>query len=113
MELTFFMISLAILLYLILPTGLLSIVEYLLAKMESPWPGRILPILSALNSICVFVFLLLNLVYVVSVPAIPLAALAALVLLNIPTAVFLAVYRCTRKKYVEKKGMDKMNIQDL
>ena len=32
---------------------------------------------------------------------------------NLPTLVFCAVYRSTRRKYVEQRGVDRMNIQDL
>ena len=41
------------------------------------------------------------------------ACLAVLVLLNIPTAIFLAVYRTTRRHFAEKRNMDHRDIQDL
>lgn len=101
-----------LLLYLALPTALFCVVEYFLAKTESPWPGRALPILSAFISVCVTLVVVLNLVN--TAPWVALAGAAAgLVILNIPTALYLLVYRNTRRKFIEKKAMDKMNIQDL
>ena len=35
-------------LYVAIPTALLCVVEYFLAKVESPWPGRALPILAVI-----------------------------------------------------------------
>lgn len=105
-------LTLGLFLYLIVPTCVLGLVEYFLARLESPWPGRILPILSAACSLCVSLLLLFNLTAGRPFPVV-LLPLASLVLLNIPTAVFLIVYRCTRKKCVVKKDLDKMNIQDL
>ena len=40
-------------------------------------------------------------------------AALGLVVLNIPTVLYLVIYRNTRKKFIEKKNMDRMNIQDL
>ena len=98
--------------YLIAPTCVLGLVEYFLARLESPWPGRILPILSAAGSVCTSLLLLLNLVGGAPFPTL-LIPLVSLVILNIPTAVFLVVCHYTRRKYVQKKNLDKMNIQDL
>lgn len=105
-------LTMGIFFYLILPTGVLALAEYFLARLESPWPGRILPILSAAGSVCTALLVLLNLSARQPFPAL-LIPLALLVILNIPTAVFLVVCRITRRKYVQKRNLDKMNIQDL
>ena len=100
---------------LALPTCVLALVEYFLAKLESPWPGRILPILSVFYSVCLALIIALNVVPAseMGIPAALLVALVFLLVFNLPTAVFLIVYRNTRKKYVDRKNMDRMNIQDL
>ena len=36
-----------------------------------------------------------------------------LLLLNIPTAIFILIYRTTRKRRRQDRDIDKMNIQDL
>ena len=56
---------------------------------------------------------LLNLAAPASSGVVLLATLAVLVLLNIPTAVFLVVYRTTRRHFVEKRNMNHRDIQDL
>lgn len=101
-----------LILYVAIPTALLCVVEYFLAKVESPWPGRALPILSVIFSVCVTLILIFNLTNVSLWAALAGAALG-LVVLNIPTVLFLVIYRNTRKKFIEKKNMDRMNIQDL
>lgn len=100
-------------LFILIPTGLLSILEYFLAKMESPWPGRVLPILSVVNSLCILALLLFNLISVAAAPRVLLMGLLLLAALNIPTVVFLLVYFYTRKKYIQQKGIHRMNVQDL
>ena len=98
---------------LVVPTAALAVVEYFLARVESPWPGRILPILSGLYSLLMALMVLLNLAAPASLGTVILAALAVLVLLNIPTAVFLVVYRTTRRRFAERRSMDRRDLQDL
>ncbi len=69
-------------------------------------------ILSFLSSLCVSAVLLFNTADLTALPVI-LVPLLALAVLNLPTLVFCAVYRSTRRKYVEQRGVDRMNIQDL
>lgn len=107
-----FMLVPILFLYLALPTALLSVLEYFLAKLESPWPGRVLPILSVVNSLCWALVVLLNLVGPSS-PVLFLIPLAVLVIFNIPTLIFLLVYRNTRRKFTERRAMDRKDIQDL
>ena len=107
-----FMLVPVLFLYLTLPTALLSVLEYFLAKLESPWPGRVLPILSVVNSLCWALVVLLNLVGPSS-PVLFLIPLAVLVIFNIPTLIFLLVYRNTRRKFTERRAMARKDIQDL
>lgn len=107
-----FMLVSILFLYLALPTALLSVLEYFLAKLESPWPGRVLPILSVVNSLCWALVVLLNLVGPSS-PVLFLIPLAVLVIFNIPTLIFLLVYRNTRRKFTERRAMARKDIQDL
>ena len=107
-----FMLIPILCLYLAVPTALLAILEYFLAKLESPWPGRALPILSVVNSLCWALVVLLNLVGPAS-PVLFLIPLAVLVIFNIPTLIFLLVYRNTRRRFTERRAMDRKDIQDL
>ena len=104
---------LVVLLYLVIPTGLLSILQYFLARVESPWPGRVLPILSAVSSVCMALFYLFSIASGAGAARALLLVLGSLLMMNIPTVVYCIIYRCTRKNYQAKKDMDKMNIQDL
>ena len=99
------LLPLALFIYLLIPTAVLGVAEYFLSKTASPWPGRVLPILSALFSVCIAALLLFQLAADSPFPAV-LLPLAALVILNL-------IHRCTRRAVLEKKGIEKMNIQDL
>ena len=107
-----FMLIPILCLYLAVPTALLAILEYFLAKLESPWPGRALPILSAVHALCWTLVLLLNMAEMLP-PSLYFLPLAALVILNIPTLIFLLVYKNTRRKFTERRAMDRKDIQDL
>lgn len=112
MQITAALLIPALLIYLGIPTALFGILEYFLSRTESPWPGRVLPILSALCSVGGGLLLLFNLASQ-NLPAAFLSLAGSLLILNIPTLVFLLIYRTTRKRFIEKKDLDKMNIQDL
>lgn len=99
-------------LYLVVPTALLSVLEYFLARMENPWPGRVLPILSVVHSLCWALVVLFNLAGPAS-PVLFLLPLAMLVIYNIPTLIFLLVYKYTRRNFTERRAMDRKDIQDL
>ena len=107
-----FMLIPILCLYLAVPTALLAVLEYFLARLESPWPGRALPILSVVNSLCWALVVLFNLVGPAS-PVLFLIPLAVLVVFNLPTLIFLLVYRNTRRKFTERRAMDRKDIQDL
>ena len=107
-----FMLVPVLFLYLAVPTALLAILEYFLARLESPWPGRALPILSAVHALCWTLVLLLNMAEMFH-PSLYFLPLAVLVIFNIPTLIFLLVYRNTRRKFTERRAMDRKDIQDL
>lgn len=113
MLINYLMIIPALLFALLIPCGLLCVLEYVLARLESPWPGRVLPILSALSSVSMSLMIAVNIAAVAGWQRPLLMSFAVLLVMNIPTVLFLVVYRVTRKRYIEKKSMDKMNIQDL
>ncbi len=112
MQITAALLIPALLIYLGIPTALFGILEYFLSRTESPWPGRVLPILSALCSVGGGLLLLFNLASQ-NLPDAFLSLAGSLLILNIPTLVFLLIYRTARKRFIEKKDLDKMNIQDL
>ena len=66
-------------LYLAVPTALLAVLEYFLSKLESPWPGRVLPILSVVPSLGWALVLLLNMAELLhpSLYFLPLAVLGS------------------------------------
>ena len=99
-------------LYFALPTALLSVLEYFLSRLESPWPGRALPILSAVHSLCWALVVLFNLIGPAS-PALFLMPLVMLAVFNVPTLIFLLVYKNTRRKFTERRAMDRKDLQDL
>ena len=108
--------------YYAVPTALLSILQYFLSRLESPWPGRVLPILSAVNSLCwtlgILTMFLFNLVApgpddVGTLFLLILPALISLIIFNIPTLIFLLVYKNTRRRFTERRAMDRKDIQDL
>ncbi len=106
-------VVLGIVLRLLIPCALLCILQYVLAKLESPWPGRVLPILSGATSLPVFLLFVFNIAAVEGSQWALLTAFGYLLVMNIPTVLFILVYRVTRRRQIEKKNMDKMNIQDL
>lgn len=113
MKITSVFIPVAFLVYLILPTALLGLLEYFLARAESPWPGRVLPILSGVYSLFMAAMVLLNLAAGVTPLYAFLLPAGLLLLLNIPTAVFVLIYRTARKKRNQNRDIDKMSIHDL
>ncbi|WP_297720359.1 hypothetical protein [Intestinimonas sp.] len=112
MSIASFMFFPILFLYLAVPTALLSILQYFLSRLESPWPGRVLPILSVVSSLCWTLVVLFNIVGPAS-PVLFLIPLAMLVVFNIPTLIFLLVYKNTRKKFTERRAMDRKDLQDL
>ena len=90
--------------------GMLAL-QAALARMESRWPGLVLPLITFLRSV-------LTPIGMVSSAGGPTADFVLQVLLmwllsNIPTAVLLAIYFACRTRQRRKKQLEKMNIQDL
>lgn len=98
--------------YYAVPTALLAILEYFLAKLESPWPGRVLPILSVIHALGWTLILLLNMSTMLH-PSLYFLPLAVLVIFNMPTLIFLLVYKTTRRRFTERRTMDRKDIEDL
>lgn len=97
---------------MIVPCALLCILQYFLSKQQNPWLGRILPILSGGVSVVMFLLLIVN-VQQSAGSRIWLFLLVLLLLMNLPTAAFMVVYHVTRKKFKDKRDLERMNIQDL
>ncbi len=103
-------IILITLLFALVPVVGLIVLQVYLCKMENDWPGLILPILS--GSVSLLVILLFSLSVIRGGSAI-IVFIVAFVLINIPTIVFILIYKSVHKKYVPTKEIDKMTIQDL
>lgn len=103
----------AIFVNVVIPAALLGILQYFLCRMESPWPGRVLPILSGVIGAGTFLLLLFNLVNFVRIDMMWWMLALAAVILSLPAAVYTVIYRCTRRDRIARRDMDKMNIQDL
>ncbi len=85
------------------------LLQILLSRRESKWPGLVLPLLTFLTS-------LLNVLAITDTGSVSqnvLLVLATLLIGNIPTLVLLAIYWAVREKRRVKAQMDKMNIDDL
>lgn len=97
----------------LIPVALLGILQYFLCRMESPWPGRVLPILSGVIGVGVFLLLLFNMVSFVRMDMVWWMLLLTAVVLSLPTVLYVVIYRCTRRSRIVRRDMDKMSIQDL
>ena len=87
------------------------LLQILLSKRESKWPGLVLPIIA-------FSFgLLYPLNMVVPSDGVNIGFIFQMVLIwllgNIPTCILLAIYFGCRDNYRRNKQLEKMNIQDL
>lgn len=92
------------------------VLEYVLSGAESPWPGRVLPILSGVLAAAYALLMVLNLTAEegasLLLPAV-LLLLACLAVGNIPTALYMVIYLVRRRKYGRAAQMRNMNIHDL
>lgn len=86
--------------------------QVFLSKMESRWPGLVLPIISVVVS---SLLVLTNFLNVDNMSGLELFGMLAITLLlaNIPTIIFLAIYFALKANQKKKKAVEKMNIQDL
>lgn len=104
-----------------IPVALLCILQYFLSKMESPWPGRALPILSGVYALGLGGFMLFNLVSMLAQDhAVTMdggsavcGVLVWIVIMCLPAVFFSIIYRRTHRNLITKKNMEKMSIQDL
>lgn len=90
--------------------GMLAL-QAALARMESRWPGLVLPLITFLRSVLTPIGMVgpaggLTVGFVLQV-------LLMWLLSNIPTAVLLAIYFACRTGQRRKKQLEKMSIQDL
>lgn len=96
---------------LLLYAAVAALLEYFLAKLESPWPGRALMLLTLAVSL---IFTVITLFYIQAPLGRLLFTLPSMLLaLNLPTFAAYLVYWRARRRREEKKDVDKMNIQDL
>ena len=99
--------------YLIVPTVLLSFLQWYLCGKNLRW-GKILPILSAAASVLFTMVLLLAGIYAVGggwgliLWGVPIS----LVLFNVPTLVFILVRRARKRRNAET-DLNRMKIDDL
>ena len=107
------MIFIYIVIGLVVITGLVFL-QIFLSKARSKWPGLILPGCSMILSIVVVLEFLYN---SIDASSIFLNIITISILFNIPTLVYLAIYkvvRSNRKKIAGKnQEINKMSIQDL
>ncbi len=85
------------------------IAEVLLSRIKSPVPGLILPILSLFMPVLLLVRSFINYQVFPSIYGV----LVTVFFCSCPTLVLLLIYYLVRRRYTQKKQMDKMNIQDL
>ena len=87
------------------------LLQIFLSRRESSWPGLVLP------GINVLIAVLFNLNMAVfpsqSTFQVITQFIFVFILLNIPTAILLAIYFASRENFKKNKEMSKMNIQDL
>lgn len=105
------MLNFANLLILLAVLAGLILLEFVLARQESWWPGLVLPAIS-------FCFALLSVFSIAYFEGMTVWDLAAAIgstflLSNVPTLLFLAIYFACRGKNKRKRELDKMNAQDL
>lgn len=99
--------------YCIVPTVLLSFLQWFLCGKNLRW-GKVLPIVSASVSVVAFLFFLLFTINMIGgswLIAI-LTPIIALILFNIPTLVYLLVYRAQKRRQAEN-DLTRMKIDDL
>lgn len=99
--------------YCIVPTVLLSFLQWFLCGKNLRW-GKILPIVSASFSVLAFLFFILFTLNMIGggwLMAILLPILA-MILFNIPTLVYLLIYRAQKRRHAEN-DLNRMKIDDL
>lgn len=87
------------------------LLQIFLSKSAEKWPGMVLPIISFTVSLMVTMMIPVNVAENRSSSLFYL--LYMFVLFNIPTLIFVAIYRTVRKNKNSMREIQKMNIQDL
>jgi len=87
------------------------LLQIFLSKSAEKWPGMVLPIISFTVSLMVTMMIPVNVAENRSSSLFYL--LYMFVLFNIPTLIFVAIYRTVRKNKESMREIQKMNIQDL
>ena len=98
-------------LYLILIVVGPILLQLFLSKSADKWPGLVLPIIAFTVSLMVTMMIPVNLTEDRSSSIFYMLYL--FVLFNIPTLIFMAIYRTVRKNKDSMREIQKMNIQDL
>lgn len=109
----FFVVFIVWAAYCIVPTVLLSFLQWFLCGKNLRW-GKVLPIVSASVSGLAFLFFLLFTINMIGggwIMAI-LMPVIALILFNIPTLVYLLIYRAQKRRQAES-DLNRMKIDDL
>lgn len=127
-----------VLLFILLALTGVILLQIYLSKMESKWPGLVLPIISLCASVIV-IFGIIGYTAITTTPQVmdengvviqestpettapPVQSTGSLIftvgyvflLCNIPTAILLAIYFGCRKKQSQRKALEKMQAQDL
>lgn len=91
------------------------LLQIFLSKKPNKWFGYILPICFFLISMVFLIPISINTVWFHNgfIPSVVFFDIVAGVLINIPTAVLLAIYFHYRRKLQKEAEIKKMNIQDL
>jgi len=87
------------------------LLQIFLSKSAEKWPGMVLPIISFTVSLMVTMMIPVNVAENRSSSLFYL--LYMFVLFNIPTLIFVTIYRTVRKNRDSMREIQKMNIQDL
>lgn len=113
MNLTIFMLPVILLLYIAIPTLLLSLLQLFLCRKELKW-GRILPIFSLVFSLVLPLYMLFfNLQTTEGFSwLILLNFLVALIIYNIPTLIYYLIYRSAKTKQTQE-DVNRTRIDDL
>lgn len=91
----------------------LCFLESYLSKSKNKWLGRILPIFSFSLSVIITLIYLLNFMAGTQVWQVILTLILVFVIYNIPTVIFVVIYKCQREKLAKNSEIDKTRIQDL
>ena len=87
--------------------------QVFLSRRKAWWPGLVLPVLEVPGVLLILPNVLLNALGQAENMVQVLLAVLGSALLLLPTLVLTAIYLFCRRRYRQKKQIDKMNIQDL